>query len=116
METHATEIQPESPSTSPATAPTSPAITTTVAPTEIAAPTVPTNQPDATVVLPATDPAGTTDTAQTAPTTQPKRTASQMLGLPPTDQENQADDDAVAEDTVLLAYELVLHGGREVVV
>ncbi len=34
-----------------------------------------------------------------------------MLGLPAT--EREADDDAVAEDTVLLAYQLVLHGGRE---
>lgn len=34
-----------------------------------------------------------------------------MLRLPTTDRE--ADDNAVAEDTVQLAYQLVLHGGRE---
>ncbi len=34
-----------------------------------------------------------------------------MLGLPAT--EREADDDAVAEDTVLLSYQLVLQGGRE---
>lgn len=37
-----------------------------------------------------------------------------MLGLPAT--EREADDNAVADDTVLLAYQLVLHGGREEVV
>lgn len=118
MENHAAEIQPESASTSPAAAPTSPAITTTVAPTEIAAPTVPKHQPDETTAPPATDPAGTTETSQTAPApkTQPKRTTSQLLELPPTEREQAGDQDQIAEDTVLLAYQLVLHGGREEVV
>jgi hypothetical protein len=118
METHATEIQPESPSTSPAAAPTSPAITTTVAPTEVAAPTVPKNQPDVTAAPAATHPADTSDPAHTAPTptTKPKRTTSQLLGLPPTEREEQGDEDTIAEDTVRLAYELVLHGGRDEVV
>jgi hypothetical protein len=118
MENHAAEIQPESASSSPAAAPTSPAITTTVAPTEIAAPTVPKHQPDETTAPPATDPAGTTETSQTAPApkTQPKRTTSQLLELPPTEREQAGDQDQIAEDTVLLAYQLVLHGGREEVV
>lgn len=53
------------------------------------------------------------DTTTSDATTEPKRTTSEPLGLPPTDQEEQ---DEIAEDTVLLAYQLELRGGRQEVV
>ena len=88
---------------------TAPAIAT-VAPTEAAAAPAP-GQADASQPSAVTPPAGAAETGNTTPPPKPGRTVSDMLGLPAT--EREADDDAVAEDTVLLSYQLVLQGGRE---
>ena len=119
MNNQVIEMQPGDTSSTPSAAPTS----TAAAPT-ITAPATTITAEAAANPAPAPDILGAADAPAVAPpadapqpgnpvppsTTKP--TVSELLGLPPTDLEIR-DDAAVAEDTVLLAYQLVLHGGRE---
>lgn len=52
---------------------------------------------------PADDP-NPPETAPPPATSERKQTVSEMPGLPPTEREQQGDEDAVAEDTVCLAH------------
>ena len=121
MNNQVIEMQPGDTSSTPSAAPTS----TAAAPT-ITAPATTITAEAAANPAPAPDILGAADAPAVAPPAdapQPgpappsttKQTVSDMLGLPPTDREI-LDDAAVAEDTVLLAYQLVLRGGREEVV
>jgi len=123
MNNQVIEMQPGDTSSTPSAAPTSTAAAPTItapATTTIAEATA-SPAPAPGISGAAEAPAATPPASEAhqpgnpVPPSTTKPTVSELLGLPPTDREI-LDDAAVAEDTVLLAYQLVLRGGREEVV